>query len=60
MSENVILTVEQATNLGIEALRAIGLTEEESQVITAHLVDAALCGYFFPLPPPRFAVSALS
>ena len=47
MSENVILTVEQATNLGIEALRAIGLTEEEAGVVTAHLVDAALCGYSF-------------
>src|SRR3954471_17271508 len=47
MTEHVTLSVEEATDLGIEALRAIGFTEEEAPVITAHLVDAALCGYPF-------------
>ena len=47
MSENVMLSVEEATSLGIRALRAIGFTQEEARVITAHLVDAALCGYPF-------------
>jgi LDH2 family malate/lactate/ureidoglycolate dehydrogenase len=47
MSEDVVLSVEDATRLGIRALRAIGFTEEEAPVITAHLVDAALCGYPF-------------
>lgn len=47
MSENIILSVEEATALGIKALRAIGFPEEQAPVITAHLVDAALCGYPF-------------
>src|SRR6185503_12027160 len=47
MSENVMLSVEEATHLGIKALRAIGFSDEEAPVITAHLVDAALCGYPF-------------
>ena len=47
MSENVILSVEQATDLGIKALRAVGFPEEQAPVITAHLIDAALCGYPF-------------
>jgi LDH2 family malate/lactate/ureidoglycolate dehydrogenase len=47
MSENIILSVEEATSLGIKALRAIGFPEEQAPVITAHLVDAALCGYPF-------------
>lgn len=47
MSDNILLSVEEATALGIKALRAIGQSEEEAKVITAHLVDAALCGYQF-------------
>ncbi len=47
MSENIILSVADATDLGIRALRAIGFPEEQAPVITAHLVDAALCGYPF-------------
>jgi LDH2 family malate/lactate/ureidoglycolate dehydrogenase len=47
MNENIILNVEEATSLGIRALRAIGFPEEQAPVITAHLVDAALCGYPF-------------
>src|SRR4051812_44814355 len=47
MSEPIILSVEDATDLGIKALRAVGFTAEEAAVITAHLVDAALCGYPF-------------
>jgi LDH2 family malate/lactate/ureidoglycolate dehydrogenase len=45
MSENIILSVDEATSLGIKALRAIGFPDEQAPVITAHLVDAALCGY---------------
>src|SRR3954470_11761808 len=47
MSNDIILTVEEATALGVKALRAIGFPEEQAPVITAHLVDAALCGYPF-------------
>ena len=47
MSDDIILSVAEATALGIKALRAIGFPEEQAPVITAHLVDAALCGYPF-------------
>jgi LDH2 family malate/lactate/ureidoglycolate dehydrogenase len=47
MSDNILLSVEEATALGKRALRAIGFSSDEAQVITAHLVDAALCGYPF-------------
>src|SRR5687767_6548667 len=47
MSNDIILSVDEATALGIKALRAIGFPEEQAPVITAHLVDAALCGYPF-------------
>jgi LDH2 family malate/lactate/ureidoglycolate dehydrogenase len=47
MSNDIILSVDEATALGIDALRAIGFPEEQAPVITAHLVDAALCGYPF-------------
>ena len=47
MSNNVTLSVAEATALGTRALRAVGFSDEEAGVITAHLVDAALCGYPF-------------
>ena len=47
MQNDIILTVEEATALGIDALHALGFDEEQAPVITAHLVDAALCGYRF-------------
>ena len=47
MNKDIILSVDEATALGQKALRAIGQSEEEAAVITAHLVDAALCGYQF-------------
>ena len=47
MNEPIILSIEDATSLGERALRAIGFPAEQATVITAHLVDAALCGYPF-------------
>ncbi|HYC46203.1 MAG TPA: Ldh family oxidoreductase [Burkholderiales bacterium] len=47
MSNDIILSIGEATTLGVRALRAIGFPDEQAQVITAHLVDAALCGYRF-------------
>ena len=41
----VTLSVADATALGEQALRKIGFTSEEAQVITANLMDAELCGY---------------
>jgi LDH2 family malate/lactate/ureidoglycolate dehydrogenase len=47
MRDEIHLTVTQATKLGTRALQAIGFNAEQSKVITAHLVDAALCGHRF-------------
>ncbi len=45
--ESVRLSVADAQALGERALQKIGFSGEEARVITAHLVDAALCGYAF-------------
>jgi LDH2 family malate/lactate/ureidoglycolate dehydrogenase len=47
MRDEINLSVAEATELGERALQAIGFDAEQSQVITAHLVDAALCGHRF-------------
>ena len=47
MRDEVTLSVAQATQLSERALRSIGFNAEQSKVITAHLVDAALCGHRF-------------
>lgn len=57
MMNDIILSVEDATALGIDALRAIGFDDEQAPVITAHLVDAALCGYRFAGLPRILTIS---
>lgn len=47
MRDEINLSVAEATRLGKRALRAIGFDREESRAITAHLVDAELCGHCF-------------
>ena len=47
LSDGVHLSIAQATELGEHALQCIGFPVEEAQVICAHLVDAACCGYPF-------------
>ena len=47
MRDEVQLSVAEATELGERALRAIGFDAEQARIITAHLVDAALCGHRF-------------
>ena len=47
MRDEILLSVAEATELGERALRAIGFDGEQASVITAHLVDAALCGHRF-------------
>lgn len=47
MSEHIQLTVAEATRLGEDALLANGFDAEQAQAITAHLVDAMLCGLPF-------------
>jgi LDH2 family malate/lactate/ureidoglycolate dehydrogenase len=44
---DIQLSVAEATALGERALRAIGFDTEQSAIITAHLIDAALCGHRF-------------
>ena len=45
------LSVTEATRLGERALRAIGFDAAQSKIITAHLVDAGLCGHRFASLP---------
>jgi LDH2 family malate/lactate/ureidoglycolate dehydrogenase len=47
MRDDVQLSVAEATDLGERALQAIGFDREQAAVITAHLLDAALCGHRF-------------
>lgn len=47
MRDEIQLSVAEATELGVRALQAIGFDGEQASVITAHLVDAALCGHRF-------------
>ena len=44
-SNDVALSVNEATALGERALQHIGYSAEEARVIAANLVDAELCGY---------------
>ena len=46
-SDEVRLSVAEATKLGEHTLQCVGFPREEAQVICAHLVDAACCGYSF-------------
>ena len=46
-AETIRLSVADAETLAHAALQHIGFTAEESRVIAAHLLDAALCGYRF-------------
>jgi LDH2 family malate/lactate/ureidoglycolate dehydrogenase len=47
MRDEINLSVAEATKLGERALRVIGFNASQSKIITAHLIDAALCGHRF-------------
>jgi len=47
MRDEINPSVAQATELGERALQAIGFNASQSKIITAHLIDAALCGHRF-------------
>lgn len=47
MRDEITLSIAEATELGERALRAIGFDAEQAGIITAHLVDAAMCGHRF-------------
>ncbi|MGX9935602.1 Ldh family oxidoreductase [Advenella kashmirensis] len=55
--EKIRLQPQQAVHLGEAALRGIGYTEEESRIITHHLVDNSLCGYEFAGLPRILAIA---
>ena len=46
-TDAVRMTLAEAASLGESALRAFGYNAEEAQIVCAHLVDAAGCGYPF-------------
>lgn len=45
--DTIRLTVAQAETLAHAALVRTGFTADESRIVAAHLIDAALCGYRF-------------
>jgi LDH2 family malate/lactate/ureidoglycolate dehydrogenase len=55
--ERLTLTVEQALQLGQEALVGAGIPPDEARVIAEHLVDNMLCGYEFAGLPRVLAIA---
>ena len=45
--DSVRLSVEQATALGLAALRRVGYADDDAAIIVDQMVDNALCGYQF-------------
>lgn len=45
VAKTIVLSVQDATALGEQALQNIGFSREEARIIAANLVDAELCGY---------------
>ena len=43
----VRLSVVEATDIGARALRNIGFSDEDAEIILGQLIDNALCGYPF-------------
>jgi LDH2 family malate/lactate/ureidoglycolate dehydrogenase len=44
-SDRILLTVTEARTLGEAAMRGAGFDEDDARILTAHVLDAALCGY---------------
>ena len=44
-NDRVRLSVTEARNLGEAAMRGAGFDAEDAQILTSHVLDAALCGY---------------
>jgi LDH2 family malate/lactate/ureidoglycolate dehydrogenase len=44
-SERIHLSVEEASEHSLRALRGIGYDPEEARILADHIIDAALCGY---------------
>ena len=56
----VRLTEQQASEVGVGALRRIGYTQSEAEAISHQLVDNALCGYRFAGLPRILAIASNS
>lgn len=53
----VRLSVVEATALGAQALRRIGFSDEDTEIILGQLIDNALCGYPFTSLPRILAIA---
>jgi LDH2 family malate/lactate/ureidoglycolate dehydrogenase len=53
----VRVTVTEAQNIGAAALRKIGISEEDTDIILGQLIDNALCGYPFASLPRILAIA---
>jgi LDH2 family malate/lactate/ureidoglycolate dehydrogenase len=51
------MSVDEATGLGLDALRRIGYPADEARIIVDQLVDNALCGYKFAGLPRILAIA---
>ncbi len=56
-SGTVRLSVSEATKVGERALRAIGFSIEDTEIILGQLIDNALCGYPFTSLPRILAIA---
>ena len=55
--DTIRLTVSEARQLGEATLRRIGYPVDEAAIITAQLIDNALCGYRFASLPRILAIA---
>ena len=55
--DSVRLSVEQATALGLSALRRVGYADEDAVIVVDQLMDNALCGYKFAGLPRILAIA---
>jgi len=55
--DGIRMSIEEATALGMQALKRIGSTEEEAKIIVDQLIDNALCGYRFASLPRILAIA---
>ena len=48
--DTIRMSVDEATQLGAQALRHLGYIDEDVSIIVDQLIDNALCGYHFAWP----------
>ena len=55
--DSVRLSPEEATAIGLRALKAIGYSDEDAKIVVDQLIDNALCGYRFASLPRILAIA---